>query len=99
MEVKRLEQVERRFVKERDDLLRTLGGIESGLMGLRVDPDAAIGLPVDPKRKKKKGDGIEVESPSSAVISLAGPSQIKRKDSVKQPGYGEQLFLFMIPNW
>jgi len=90
VEIKRLEQVERRFSKERDDLLRTLGGIESGLMGLRVDPDAATGLPVDPKRKRKKTDGSEMESPLSAALPLAGPSQTKRKDSMKQPSNDAQ---------
>jgi DNA methyltransferase 1-associated protein 1 len=88
IEVKRLEQTERRFVKERDDLLRTLAGIDSGLAGLRVDPDAASSFTMDSKKKKMKG--IELDSPS--VGSPLGLSNViplpKRKDNAKQAQMG-----------
>lgn len=88
IEVKRLEQTERRFVKERDDLLRTLAGIDSGLAGLKVDPDAASSFTMDSKKKKMKG--IELDSP--AVGSPLGFSNViplpKRKDNAKQAQIG-----------
>ncbi|KAJ7129487.1 hypothetical protein C8R44DRAFT_79357 [Mycena epipterygia] len=68
MEIKRLEQNERRFKRERDDLLRTIAGIESGLPDIVEDELPPSGLALDVKRSKKKG-GADLESPSTPLIS------------------------------
>lgn len=96
IELKRLEQNERRFRRERDEILRTLLGIESGLSDVHVDEDGLNGGPVETK-KKKKGANAEPETPVSAtpsssnVISLGQP-QPKRAQSAKSAAYG--MFAF-----
>ncbi|KAF8592184.1 hypothetical protein K439DRAFT_1400961 [Ramaria rubella] len=84
IEIKRLEQNERRFAKEREELMKTVAGIESGLNVHQPDEEAFAGLFIDPRRKKKKGDGMEAESPSST-----GPSSTPAKKvvSAKQAAY------------
>ncbi|KAJ7765063.1 hypothetical protein DFH07DRAFT_867200 [Mycena maculata] len=68
MEIKRLEQNERRFKRERDDLLRTLAGIESGLPDV-VEDETPLNLIIsDSKRSKKKG-GADPDSPATPLIS------------------------------
>ncbi|KAJ7904687.1 hypothetical protein B0H14DRAFT_3079504 [Mycena olivaceomarginata] len=72
MEIKRLEQNERRFKRERDDLLRTIAGIESGLPDVVEDEMHLTGVSSssDPKRSKKKGGGADIlDSPSTPLIS------------------------------
>ncbi|KAJ7068454.1 hypothetical protein C8F01DRAFT_1118240 [Mycena amicta] len=64
MEIKRLEQSERRFKRERDELLRTIAGIESGLPDVVEDDAQLAGILVDPKRKKR---GNELDSPSTPL--------------------------------
>jgi DNA methyltransferase 1-associated protein 1 len=68
MEIKRLEQNERRFKRERDDLLRTIAGIESGLPDVVEDEIQLDRLSLDPKRSKKKGGG-DLDSPSTPLLS------------------------------
>ncbi|KAJ7228491.1 hypothetical protein GGX14DRAFT_613125 [Mycena pura] len=68
MEIKRLEQNERRFKRERDDLLRTIAGIESGLPDVVEDEAQFSGIVVDTKRSKKKG-GNDLDSPSTPLLS------------------------------
>ncbi|KAI0938219.1 hypothetical protein AcV7_003466 [Taiwanofungus camphoratus] len=94
IELKRLEQNERRFRKDRDELLRTLLGIESGLSDIQVDEDSLIGGQVDTRRKKKGGavGNAELDTPVSAtpsssnLISLGQPVQ-KRAQSAKSAAY------------
>jgi DNA methyltransferase 1-associated protein 1 len=105
IEIKRLEQTERRFKKERDELLRTLLGVDSGLPDLPVEDESPIGLTLDTKNKKKKGighgsisaGGGDVDSPSGSaapsVISLGQP--VPRKQSSKQLAQG-YFFLPLI---
>ncbi|EJU06594.1 hypothetical protein DACRYDRAFT_103540 [Dacryopinax primogenitus] len=57
IEVKRLEQNERRFTKDREDLLRMLAGVESGLGTLKVGDE-------DTKKKKKNGE-TSADSPAT----------------------------------
>ena len=79
-----MEQTERRFAKERDELLLTLGGIQSGLSGIRVDDEvmanifgADMGGGIGPntnmmsnKKKNKRGRaGTEVSELDSPVAS------------------------------
>lgn len=100
MEVKRLEQGERQFKKDRDDLLRTLLGVESGLADIRVDDEAGLsGLPsAEPKKRKKGGHYVEADSPMvgtpSASVGLPPPPP-KRVQSAKSIAYGNQLSIYL----
>jgi DNA methyltransferase 1-associated protein 1 len=90
IEIKRLEQTERRFAKDRDHLLRTLLGIDSGLP-LRMDDDGPIAaqLVMDKKKGKRKVDGIEID-PSFTNSSLASSTPSLRKSTlVKSNAHGE----------
>ncbi|KAG8937080.1 swr complex subunit [Tulasnella sp. 419] len=81
IECKRIEQNERRFQKERDDLLRTLAGIESGLTSLRVDdPTTTLVTATGPSsaRRKRLDNGMEVDVTPGAgsannLIALPSP--------------------------
>ncbi|KAJ6539516.1 hypothetical protein B0H19DRAFT_1269823 [Mycena capillaripes] len=88
MEIKRLEQNERRFKRERDDLLRTIAGIESGLPDVVEDEMQLGGLSLDPKRSKKKGGaGDLLDSPSTPL--LATPI-VRRPVTAKNTAYDLQ---------
>ncbi|KAK7061914.1 SWR1-complex protein 4 [Favolaschia claudopus] len=68
MEIKRLEQNEKRFKRERDDLLRTIGGIDSGLPDVVEDEMQLTGLSSSElKRSKKKGG--DLDTPSTPLLS------------------------------
>ncbi|KAJ7240312.1 hypothetical protein B0H12DRAFT_1024723 [Mycena haematopus] len=71
LEIKRLEQNERRFKRERDDLLRTIAGIESGLPDIVEDEMPLTGVSSDPKRSsKKRGNGADLlDSPSTPLLT------------------------------
>ncbi|KZT66038.1 hypothetical protein DAEQUDRAFT_813884 [Daedalea quercina L-15889] len=94
IELKRLEQNERQFKRDRDELLRTLLGIESGLPDLPVEEDGLISAPVDSKKKKKghMSATAEPETPVSStsnvpnVISLGQP-QTKKSQSANSARY------------
>ncbi|CCM01759.1 uncharacterized protein FIBRA_03825 [Fibroporia radiculosa] len=91
VELKRLEQSERRFKRDRDELLRTLLGIESGLSDLPIEDDGLAGGPFETKKKKKTHNAtVEPETPvtpsASNVISL-GPPQPKRAHTTKSVQY------------
>jgi hypothetical protein len=92
IEVKRFEQNERRFKKERDDLLRSLLGVESGLPDIPVDEEGpGVGsIFSDSKSKKnKRGYGMDIDSPMtpSNVIAL-GPPIPRRVTSAKTLAQG-----------
>ncbi|KAF8897712.1 hypothetical protein BD779DRAFT_1492188 [Infundibulicybe gibba] len=84
IEIKRLEQNERRFKKERDELLRTLAGIDSGLPDV-VEDESPLNLTIDVKKKRKAG--IELESPSTPSIVSLGSPIVKRQPSIKNVHY------------
>jgi hypothetical protein len=90
VELKRLEQNERKFRKERDDLLRTLLGVDSGLPGIVVEEDGPSALSVEGTKKKKKGTALDFELPPtpSNIIQL-GPPVTKRAPPPKSAVYGE----------
>jgi DNA methyltransferase 1-associated protein 1 len=97
IEVKRFEQNERRFKKERDDLLRSLMGVDSGLPDIPVDEEGpGVGaLFSDAKSKKnRRGYGMDIDSPMtpSNVIAL-GPPVPKRLPSAKTLAQG-LLFVY-----
>jgi DNA methyltransferase 1-associated protein 1 len=99
IEIKRLEQNERRFRKERDDLLRTLAGVDSGLPDLPVDEEGLTGGPgggigngngngsmFDQKRKKGYYD-LDSPSTPSNIIAL-GPPIVRRPQTAKNVANG-----------
>lgn len=89
IELKRLEQNERKFRKERDDLLRTLLGVDSGLSDIVVEEDGPVALSIVGDKKKKKG-GLDTDIPltPSNVIQL-GPPVTKKFPPPKSAVYGE----------
>ena len=96
IELKRLEQNERRFKKDRDELLRTLAGMESGLPDVNADEDGfSATAPAEVKRSKKKGtSSADVETPvsasaSSSTIALGHPAP--KKHTAKSAAYGPYL--------
>jgi DNA methyltransferase 1-associated protein 1 len=92
IEIKRLEQTERRFAKDRDHLLRTLLGVDSGLP-LRMDDDGPIAaqLVTDKKKGKRKVDGIEIEpSLTSSGLTSSAPF-LRRSTLVKSNTHGKTI--------
>jgi DNA methyltransferase 1-associated protein 1 len=96
IEIKRLEQNERRFRRERDDLLRTLAGVDSGLPDLPVDEEGLsfVGSGMGnggyfwESRKRRKGN-YDLDSPStpSGIIAL-GPPIAKRPPAERNAQHG-----------
>ncbi|KAH8094905.1 hypothetical protein BXZ70DRAFT_1009849 [Cristinia sonorae] len=96
IELKRLEQTERRFKKDRDELLRTLYGVESGLPDIISDEDglnpsaggglsisvSGSGLSLDTKKRKKNGG--DLETPMSASSASASVIQLGPPGQKKQ---------------
>lgn len=88
IEMKRLQQNEARFARDREDILRTLGGLDSGLANLNVDPDyfvtgpgsVAAGAVVQEKKKKRRdtsvsASGMDIDppgTPGSSSLALLG---------------------------
>lgn len=91
IEIKRIEQNERRFRRERDDLLRTLAGIDSGLPDV-VEDDNSIIINTGETRKRKKG-GYDLDSPISTPIVPQPPTPVKRLQSAKDAAQGTYLKL------
>jgi hypothetical protein len=89
LELKRLEQTERQFKKDRDDLLRTLLGIESGLSDIQLGDDSSLhglsSMPEIKKSKKRTGGGMEIDSPSTPSSSIM---QQRRMSTMKNAAYG-----------
>lgn len=98
IEIKRLELTERRFKSDRDQLLRTLLGVESGLpevVGL-VEEDTSFmngGTGIDSSRKKRRGLGGEMlDSPMTPVVpsfdvASASAMQQKKVNPAKSAAY------------
>ena len=84
VELKRIEQGEKRFKQDRERLLRTLLGAESGLPDLPIDEDGPLG---DPK-KRKKGVASELDSPATPSSSLFASAIPKRAQSAKSAAHG-----------
>ncbi|KAI9447885.1 hypothetical protein H4582DRAFT_2107334 [Lactarius indigo] len=83
VELKRIEQNEKRFKQDRERLLRTLLGAESGLPDLPIDEDGPLG---DPK-KKKKGVANELDSPATPSSSLFASAVPRRAQSAKSAAH------------
>ncbi len=84
VELKRIEQNEKRFKQDRERLLRTLLGAESGLPDLPIDEDGPLG---DPK-KKKRGAVSELDSPATPSSSLFASAVPRRAQSAKSAAHG-----------
>ncbi|KIY74187.1 hypothetical protein CYLTODRAFT_385709 [Cylindrobasidium torrendii FP15055 ss-10] len=67
LEIKRLEQNERKFKRDREELLRTLAGIESGLPDI-VEDELPLSLFDSSKNNKRKRGTADAESPISTPI-------------------------------
>lgn len=94
LELKRLEQTERRYKRERDDLLRTLLGVDAGLADLAFDEDGGNGSNgtegAGGIKKRKRGAtlGSELDStPATPSIGIGG-SVARRAGSVQTAKYG-----------
>ena len=87
IELKRIEQNEKRFKQDRDRLLRTLLGAESGLPDLPIDEDGPLG---DPK-KRKKGVSSELDSPATPSSSMFASAIPRRAQSAKSAAEGKCL--------
>ncbi|KAF8339079.1 uncharacterized protein EI90DRAFT_3279490 [Cantharellus anzutake] len=82
VEIKRLELNERRYSKEREELLRTFAGVESGLPNLPANWDIAASVAMDKKRKKRLEGEISLDSPVGPGSGMSLFSQ-KRRDTGK----------------
>lgn len=89
IELKRLEQNERKFKREREELLRTLLGVESGLPEVisMVDDDGPMSGSMDNGNKRRRRGTLETPMTPSNVISL-GPPAPRRAQSAKSAAYG-----------
>ena len=89
IELKRLEQNERKFRKERDELLRTLLGIDSGLPDIVAEEEGPASITIDNIKKKKKGT-VDTDVPSTPTHAIAlGAAVPKRTQTTKSAVYGE----------
>jgi DNA methyltransferase 1-associated protein 1 len=91
VELKRIEQNEKRFKQDRERLLRTLLGAESGLPDLPIDEDGPLG---DPK-KKRKGIASELDSPATPSSSLFASAVPRRAQSAKSAAHGTSQHRFL----
>jgi DNA methyltransferase 1-associated protein 1 len=85
IEIKRLEQNERKFKKERETLLRTLAGMDSGLPDIVEDDGVSLGITPDGK-KKKKGTAMEIDSPATPSTSMG--AVVRRPSFAKNAAHG-----------
>lgn len=90
IEIKRLEQNERRFKRERDELLRTLLGVESGLPEIinMVDEEGPMAGSVENGGKRRRRGTLDTPMTPSNVISL-GPPVPRRPQSAKSAAFGK----------
>ncbi|TFK43717.1 hypothetical protein BDQ12DRAFT_675442 [Crucibulum laeve] len=90
IEIKRLEQNERKFKKERDDLLRTLAGVDSGLPDIIEDDGTPLGITGDAKRKKKGGTAMDIDSPATPSVASIATPVVKRPQTARNAAYDAQ---------
>jgi DNA methyltransferase 1-associated protein 1 len=98
VEIKRLEQNERRFKRERDELLKTLVGIESGLPEIvgMVDDDGPMGGSVEIGGKRRRRGTLDTPMTPSNVISL-GPPAPRRAQSARSAAFGKSPSIKLLP--
>jgi len=90
IEIKRLEQNERRFKRERDELLRTLLGVESGLPDIVavVDEEGPLGGSIDNGSGKRKRRGT-LDTPVTPSVIALGPPVPRRAQSARSAASGK----------
>lgn len=99
VEVKRLEADERRWAKDRDDLLRTQAGVESGLPNLNTHWDVISGVNVSAGDRKslKKRDGAD-----TSFLGVGAASFMPKRDKAygqSPPRCSLSHFRLMIPRF
>lgn len=99
IEVRRLEQNERKFKRERENLLRSLAGMDSGLPDITEDDPIATGVittgDVAFKVVKKKRGSLD-ESP--ATPSAVTVPALKRPNTTKNAVYGDTSSFLLTLN-
>lgn len=97
IEVRRLEQNERKFKRDRENLLRTLAGMDSGLPDIVEDDPVASGVMTTGdggfKAAKRKKGGLEDSPATPSTTSLPA---IKRPNTTKNIVYG--MFFDFFPS-
>lgn len=64
IEMKRMEQNDRRYRSDRDDLLRNIMGLDSGIVNLdQANAEGVLGLERNKKRKRLEDGELAVTSP------------------------------------
>jgi DNA methyltransferase 1-associated protein 1 len=94
IEIKRLEQNERRFKRERDELLRTLLGVDSGLPEIigMVDDEGPMGGSTENGGKRRRRGTLDTPMTPLNAIPL-GPPVPRRAQSAKSAAFGKLGFL------
>ena len=95
MEAKRLERTERKFKKGRENILRTLAGIDSGLPDIVEDDGSILGRTSEStsnmgsnKKKSQRKSGLAMDAESPSTPSVASTPVIKRPQNLKNAAYG-----------
>jgi DNA methyltransferase 1-associated protein 1 len=103
VEVKRLEHTERKFKKDRENLLRTLAGIDSGLPDIVEDDGSVLGLNSEStsnigsnKKKSQRKSGLAMDGDSPATPSVASTPIMKRPQNLKNAAYGKASCVFKV---
>lgn len=93
IEIKRLEQNERRFKRDREELLRTLLGVDSGLPEVinMVDDEGPTGGISENGNKRRRRGTLDTPMTPSNVIAL-GPPVPRRAQSARSAAYGMRAF-------
>jgi DNA methyltransferase 1-associated protein 1 len=76
-----MEQIERRYRADRDDLMRTVMGLDSGLINLdQANSEGVLGG--DKNRKRKKGELDEpMQVTASPMPTTVAPSKKKQEQA------------------
>ncbi|KAF9481813.1 hypothetical protein BDN70DRAFT_875754 [Pholiota conissans] len=102
VEVKRLEHTERRFKRDRENLLRILAGIDSGLPDVVEDDGGPLGVLADGvgpgissasttrKKSTKKGTQSAMEVDTPTTPSVVGTPAVKRPNNAKNAAFDAQ---------
>lgn len=80
VEVKRLEENEHKWAKEREALLKMLAGVESGLPNLKADWDVISGVVVSDRDRKSSRRGLDG---MGGYGSASGTSEFRLRSLVK----------------
>lgn len=98
IEIRRLEQTERRFKKDREELFRTLAGMDSGLPEIVEDDGGPLGVTPEVKSKKRKAaSGLDTDTPMTPSISSVGSPLKRIATATKDPAYGVFLCISCDP--